>query len=222
MMSEIETPPASPKWRKWALYVGVWFVLGGIVGYSAGYFMEELVSPDMLASLSLSVMIAATVAVIYLAFAAILWAGLLKPALGAKFLNVEDAEELREQMPILRESAMGTALWGAALLALALAAPEGPLAPPVALAIGAGGLVAGCWFAWRSYSACDELMLKMNLEAGALTYGLVLLVLGGWGMLAHLGYVAGPQPLDLLTTCYVLVMVATYIVIGRRGMLVLR
>jgi hypothetical protein len=72
------------------------------------------------------------------------------------------------------------------------------------------------------YRVCDELMLAVNLEAGALTSGLVLVVVGSWAMLAHLGYVAGPQPLDLLTLFNVLVLVASFIAIGRRGMLTIR
>ena len=65
-------------------------------------------------------------------------------------------------------------------------------------------------------------MLAMNLEAGALSYGLVFVTVGGWAMGAHLGYVAGPEPLDLLTLFYVLVLLATFIVVGRRGMLMPR
>ena len=38
-------------------------------------------------------------------------------------------------------------------------------------------------------------------------------------MLAHLGYTAAPAPLDLLSLFYVLVLVASFIIIGRRGML---
>jgi hypothetical protein len=113
-------------------------------------------------------------------------------------------------------------LWGAALLALALAGPEGPLAPSVALVVGAGGLVGGTLLSVQVYRACDELMLAVNLEAGALTYGLVLMVVGGWALLAHLGYLTSPQPLDLLTAFYVLVLVASFIAVGRRGMLTLR
>jgi hypothetical protein len=41
-------------------------------------------------------------------------------------------------------------------------------------------------------------------------------------MLAHLGYVARPQPLDLLSLFYVLLLVGSFIAVGRRGMLVIR
>jgi hypothetical protein len=65
-------------------------------------------------------------------------------------------------------------------------------------------------------------MLAVNLEAGALTYGLVLLVVGMWAALAHLDYVAGPEPLDLLSLFYVLMLVASFIATGRRGMLTIK
>jgi len=123
---------------------------------------------------------------------------------------------------VLLYSGLGMLLWGVALLALALAAPDGPLPQAAALVLGAGGLVVGSIMSALVYRACDELMLAVNLEAGALTFGLVLLVVGFWAMLAHLNYVAGPQPLDLLTLFYVLVLVASFIAIGRRGMLTIR
>jgi hypothetical protein len=55
-----------------------------------------------------------------------------------------------------------------------------------------------------------------------MSYGLVFVVVGGWSMLSHLGYVAAPQPLDLLSLFYVLVLLASFIAVGRRGMLTIR
>jgi uncharacterized membrane protein len=72
------------------------------------------------------------------------------------------------------------------------------------------------------YRACDELMRAINLEAGALSYGLIVLVAGVWAILAHLGYMPAPAPLDLLSLLYALVLLASFIVVGRRGMLMPR
>jgi hypothetical protein len=72
------------------------------------------------------------------------------------------------------------------------------------------------------YRHSDELMAAVNLEAGALSYGIVSLVVGMWAMLAHLGYAAAPAPLDLLSLLYVLVLLASFIAVGRRGMLRIR
>jgi hypothetical protein len=110
-------------------------------------------------------------------------------------------------------------LWGVSLLALALAAPDGPVPQAAALAVGGGGLVIGIALSVLVYRASDELMAAVNLEAGALGYGIASLVVGLWAMLAHLGYAAAPAPLDLLTLFYVLALVASFIAVGRRGML---
>jgi hypothetical protein len=64
--------------------------------------------------------------------------GTASPGLGAKFLNVEDADELREQKKMLVWSGASMLLWGVSLLALALAAPDGPVPQAAALAVGGG------------------------------------------------------------------------------------
>jgi uncharacterized protein (DUF2062 family) len=219
MMNEIEIEEVSEKRHKLLMQMAVGFVLGGLSGAGAVYLVGALGVLGSLRDTPLSVTVATIVGAVYLVMAAVVLFGTLNSKLGAKLLQVEDEDEIHEQKRLMVDSGIAMTLWGAALIALAVAAPVGPLAAPVALAIGAGGLVGGSWFAWRTYRAADELMLAMNLEAGALTYALVLLVLGSWGMLAHLDYVAGPQPLDILTACYVLVMMATFFVAGRRGML---
>lgn len=222
MMSETETPRPPFKWRKLALQLTSGLIVGGLVGYGAGYWAGGYFEARGLEDVPLSVEIAGLVAIVYLLMAGIVLGGSLNPAIGSKILNVEDADEVRELQSQFVNSGIAMLLWGVALLGLVLAAPIGPLAAPLALTICAGGLLAGMWFALKAYRAADELMLAMNLEAGAITYGLVLLVLGGWGMLAHLGYVSAPSPIDILTACYVLVIVAAYIAIGRRGLLKVR
>jgi hypothetical protein len=50
--------------------------------------------------------------------------------------------------------------------------------------------------------------------------GLLVLALGGgWAMLAHLGFVAAPAPLDWLTMFTILMFVAAFIAAGRRKLL---
>jgi hypothetical protein len=222
MMSEIESPESAFKWRKLVLQLAVGFSFGGLAGYGGAFLVDQVLVTGGLKAVPISAGIALFVAVIYLLFGVFVLAGLVNPRLGAKVLNVEDADELAEQKTMLVNSGLGMVLCGVALAALALAAPVGPLAAAAALVLGAGGLLGGLWFGWQAYRGADELMLAINLEGGALSYSLVFAVLGGWGMLAHLGYIAGPQPLDLLTACYVLVLVATYIVIGKRGMFTVR
>lgn len=215
MMTQ-EKSPATPRWVKKLLIPAL---IGAAVGYAVATAMMHYIDSPAIGGLGESATVAALTAVVYIVVGLGVAFGAASPAVGARFLNVEDADELREQKKVLTLSGAAMTLWGASLLALAMAAPDGPLPQAAALAIGIGGLVAGSWLSLVVYRASDELMRAINLEEGALTYGLVLLVAGGWAMLAHLDYTAAPQPLDLLSLFYVLVLVASFIVIGRRGML---
>ena len=220
MTSEIETPRRPFKWRKLLVQLVSGMAIGALAGYGAGEVIGNYTEARGLDELPPSVEIAGLIAALYIIVAAALLAGSLSPSLGSKILNVEDADEIRESQSQFVPTGIAMLLWGVALLGLALSAPVGPLAASAALGIGAGGLLIGTWFAIKAYRGSDELMLAMNLEAGAITYGLVLVVLGGWAMVAHVGYVAGPQPLDILTACYALVLVASFIAVGRRGLLI--
>ncbi len=215
MMIEDKTP-ATPRWVRKLLIPGL---IGGVVGYAAAATMMHFIDSSAVGGLGKSATIAALIGVVYAVIGLGVGFGAASPKIGARFLNVEDADELREQKKVLTLSGASMALWGASLLALALAAPDGPVPQAVALAVGAGGLFIGSWLSLPAYRASDELMRAVSLEAGALGYGLVLLVVGLWAMLAHLGYTAAPTPLDLLSLFYVLVLVASFIVVGRRGML---
>lgn len=193
--------------------------IGGVVGFAAAAGMMHFLESETVGGLGKSATVAALVGVIYAVIGLGMSMGVANPQLGARFLNVEDADELREQKRMLGLSGVAMLLWGVSLIALALAAPDGPLPAGVALAIGVGGLVAGSLLSVAVHRASDELMRAINLEAGALSYGLVMLIAGTWAMLAHLGYAAAPAPLDLLSLFYVLVLVASFITVGRRGML---
>lgn len=218
MTSEDETP-TTPRWvRKLLIPASI----GAVAGFAASAGMMRYIDSAAVGGLNLSATIAALVGALYAVIGFGIAFGTASPSLGARFLNVEDADELREQKQVLSLSGAAMVLWGAALLALALAAPDGPVPQAAALAIGAGGLLLGTVLSVLVYRASDELMLAVNLEAGALSYGLVLLVVGGWAMLAHLGYLAAPAPLDLLSLFYVLVLLASFIAVGRRGMLQIR
>jgi len=218
MMMEDKTS-ATPRWvRKLVIPA----LIGAAVGFAAASAMMQFIDSTAVGGLDESATIAALVGVLYVVIGSTMFLGTASPQLGARFLNVEDADELREQKKVLILSAVAMALWGISLLVLSLAAPGGPVPQGAALVIGAGGLMIGCWLSLAVYRACDELMRAVNLEAGALSYGLVLLLAGGWAMLAHLGFAAGPAPLDLLSLFYVLVLLASFIAVGRRGMLAIR
>lgn len=210
---------STPRWVRKLLIPAL---IGGVAGFAASAGMMQFIDSSAVDGLGLSGTIAALIGVLYVVIGFGVAFGSASPQVGAKFLNVEDADELREQKKVLGLSGVAMLLWGAALVALALAAPDGPVPQGIALAVGLTGLVIGTVLSFQVYRASDELMLAVNLEGGALSYWLVFVVVGGWAMLAHLGYTAAPAPLDLLSLFYVLVLVASFVAVGRRGMLTIR
>jgi len=210
---------STPRWVRKLLIPAL---IGGVAGFAASAGMMEFIDSSAVGGLGVSATVAALVGMFYVVIGFGIAFGSASPQVGAKFLNVEDADELREQKKVLGLSGVAMLMWGAALVALALAAPDGPVPQGVALAVGLTGLVIGTVLSIQVYRASDELMLAVNLEGGALSYGLVFVVVGGWAMLAHLGYTAAPAPLDLLSLFYVLVLVASFAAVGRRGMLTIR
>jgi hypothetical protein len=218
MTSENISPQAGRVMRKLVIPA----LIGGVAGGFASFGMMRFIDSDAVGGLGLSATIAALVAVLYCVIAAGILLGTAKPGIGAKFLNVEDADELREQQRVLVWSGASMLLWGVGLLALALAAPDGPVPQMAALVIFAAGMVIGTALSVRAFRASDELMLAINLEAGTITYGLMFLIIGLWAMLAHLGFAAAPAPLDLLSAFYGLGLLGSFIAVGRRGMLNIR
>lgn len=208
----------SPKWRKMAI--------SALIGAAGGLVVTKplvgLYKSGALGAVGPSELVAALIGVLYLLIAFALAVGLLSPAIGAKFLNVEQADELREQRRVLTYATISTAAMGGSLAVLALAGPGGVVSPSAALAA-ALALLAGSTiltvFQWRHM---DELMRNVTTETGNLSYYLVLLVGGGWAMLAHLGFARAPAPIDWLAMLFGLVLVASFIATGRRGMLVPR
>ena len=139
---------------------------------------------------------------------------------GAGIVDDEEvAEDMRERSRLYLCSYAWVAGYGLLLIVLGLAAPGGPLSPAAALA---GALVLVAVLAlltiavWR---LSDELARTLGYETGNLAFYLVLLVGGGWAMLAHLGFVAGPAPLDWMTLFTILLFAATFVVLGRRKLL---
>lgn len=139
---------------------------------------------------------------------------------GAGLIDDEAAaEEMRERGRLFLYSFIWMAACGALLIVLALAGHAGLLSPAAALA-GALALVAVLIVlgiaAWRLN---DELGRTLSLETGHMAFYLILALGGGWAMLAHLGFVAGPAPIDWLTLFIVLMFAAAFIAAGRRNLL---
>ena len=139
---------------------------------------------------------------------------------GAGLIEDEEvAEELRERGRLYFCSYVWMAACGLLLIVLGLGGPGSVLSPAAALA-GALVLIAILTVlgiaAWR---LSDELARTLSHETGNMTFYLILVLGGGWAMLAHLGFVAGPAPIDWLTMFTALLFVASFIVLGRRKLL---
>lgn len=197
-------------------------VLGGIAGFFGAMGIMTLVNSGALGELGASREIALLVALIYVITGTSVGFGVVNPKLGSKFLNVEDADELREQRAMLGYSSLGIIALGGSLVVAALGAPLGPI-PKVVVAISVVVLIVFCGIMTsRQMKHTDELMRSVSTESGAMSYYLLLLFGGGWSLLAHLEYVAGPQPLDWLTMFAGLLLIGAFIACGRRGMLSMR
>ena len=140
--------------------------------------------------------------------------------MGAHLVDDElAADDMRERGRLILYSFVWMAACGLLLIGLGLAGPGGVLSPAAALA---GGLVLIAVLivlgivTWR---LSDELGRTLSYEAGNMAFYLILMLGGGWAMLAHLGFVRGPAPLDWLTLFTVLLFAASIIAVGRRKLL---
>ena len=194
-------------------------VIGAIAGFAVSFALMRTIQLGWFGDLNTSRSIAALAGVMYLLCGAFVGVGLLNPKMGAKFLNVEDAEELQEQSVMLRNSVFGIAAMGLSLILLAFAAPAGPVSATVAAVSVVVLMGLSVLTSRRQLRAMDELSTSVSRETAAMAFYLTITVGGGWSGAAHLGFVPGPAPLDWLTMFAALMLVAAFWVCGRRGLL---
>ena len=202
----------------------VQLVTGAVVGAAVTFFFlnsaEEVADFKDPARLS-----AVAAGIIYILMGGIVAIGAMAPGAGAKFLNVEDAAEIVEERGKLWPSALVCILAGVMLLALALT-PGGDLpgvvsrdvAAYIAAASFAALIVVSLWMRGR----IDEFNRSLGTESAAMALYLSFLLFGGWGALAHLGYVEWIAPLGALAGFALLQLAAMFWVVGRRGLLMPR
>ena len=160
--------------------------------------------------------------IIYILMGGFVGLGTLVPGAGAKFLNVQDAEEIVEERSKFGPGAIVCILVGVLLLALALT-PDGEF--PGALSVQAAGWVAAASFValcvlgvWMR-KGIDEFNRALSMEASALAMHISVFLFGGWAALAHLGHVEWIAPLGLLGGFALIELVAIFFIVGKRGML---
>lgn len=219
-MTENESATAEKKRlkKKTIFAIGV----GGLAGFFSSFGLMRLADTGALGDLNASQEIASLVGMIYILTSVAVLFGLASPKAGATFLNVEDAEELREQKSMLMGSGVGMGALGIALIVVALSGTTGIIDPMTALIVYAVLLVVGAVASMRSWKLQDELMRAVGRETGATSFYLLFFVGGSWELLGHLGFVARPAALDWLSMFWALMLLAAFIVCGRRGMMKMR
>jgi hypothetical protein len=189
---------------------------GGIVGGLAGYFGLGLLDADNMAADQL---IVSGVGLIYLLMGVIVGFGLIAPKLGSGILNVEDADEIREQRRILTGSTICMVALGAALMALPMAGPGRAISPLA----GFGGLLAALLLLivisirdWKHY---DEMMMELSKDAGNLAFSGIGGMLMIWASAAWLELAAAPTPLGLVALVSGGFLLAIFVATARKGLL---
>lgn len=209
-----------PKTRKLLLQT----ISGAVVGAAVTFFFLEYVGsaadihdPGRLTAIGAGI--------IYVLMGAFVGIGALAPGAGARFLNVEDAQEIVEERSKIGPGAMVCILVGVLLIALALT-PGGDF--PGLLSPGPAALVAAACFAgvialgFRMRRRVDEFNRALSIEATAVAMHICVVLFGGWAALAHLGYVSWIAPLGLLGGFALIELAAIFFIVGKRGMLMPR
>ncbi len=214
-MTTIASEPKMQKGRKLIFQLAFGGLLGGVVSFvGLGVLRAEKLAADQL--------IVSGIGLIYLLMGLIAGFGLLAPKLGANILNVEDADEIRDQRRILTGSAICMVALGAALMALPLAGPDSAISPLTAL----GGLLAAlvilAVISIRDWKYYDEMMLQLSRDAGNLAFCGIGGTLMIWASAASLGLIAAPTPLALVAIISGGFLMAIFIASGRRGLLIPR
>ncbi|WP_395618867.1 hypothetical protein [Sphingorhabdus sp.] len=198
--------------RKLAFQLVVGALIGGLSSYfGLGLLGAENVTVDQLA--------VGGVGLIYLLIGVICGFGLIAPKLGASILNVEDADEIRDQSRILSGSAICMIALGAALMALTMAGPHGPISGPAAM----GGLLAALALliavSIRDWNYYDEMMLQLSRDAGNIAFSGVGSVTLVWGSASWLGLVTAPTPLALVALTSGGFLMAIFVASARKGLM---
>jgi hypothetical protein len=195
-------------------------VAGAVTGAGSVILFMEAGGKTRLGSDDPGVVVALIAGLIYALMSLIVGLGAVAPRPGAVFLNVEDADELREQRSSLLPSAAAGVLFGLFLLVLAMAPEQGSGGDAGGwLAAAASLLGAGILVTVLTKDRGDELIRQIALEAGSLTLHIAITIACVWGMLAQLGYARWITPLGLIGGLALLYLGAIFWLAGRKGLM---
>lgn len=218
-MSDMTIKPAAAKWRKLTLQL----FLGALVGGGSMMAILTLTGKAMLQDMGGSRVALAGVGLIYLLIGAMVGFGAAAPKAGAKLLNVDDADELREQRGTLSLSLIIMVAIGGALIVLALARapgmPGGVIEPLIAFALLVVALAGSSLLGWLADARYDELDRQLSLEGMSYGFSFTLLVLTLWAAAAHLGLGVRLLPVDVISLLAAMLLLGLFWAVGRRGMM---
>ncbi len=209
------TDPPRANWKKLALPLTV----GGVSGFLASLAFLRLSDLGPGPSLGVSREIGGLVGVLYVLIGLIVLFGVLRPDAGARLLNVEDAEELREQRRQLTYSAFASMAFGSALALLATSGAGLWIGASTGTLLAAVLVATACALSVAMTRHADELQRTLSKDATGSAFNLLFFVGGGWALLAHSRLLAAPEPIDWLTMFAAALLLGALWQVARRGML---
>ena len=199
------------------------FVLWNVVGLSVFalvmWGLHAFVGGAALKTSSVSATIALCVGLVLFLLSSV---GLLHVAAAHTRLHLlteEQHEAILDRVRALSYGLLAVAAMGLTLVVMSLAAPAGPLSPTIALVLVVVLVAIRATLSLATRPLLDELSRTITRETGCGAFYLIVIIGGGWSILAQLGFVHALSPLDWLTLFTVTMFAASFIAAGRRGLL---
>jgi hypothetical protein len=213
------TQEGAAKWKRSAIKM----LVGGMVGAAVAAGALALAGSALLDAMGPSRVALAAVGVVYAMMAAFVALGVAAPRAGAQLLNVADADELRDERGGMLMSAGTMGVLGLVLILLAVAQAPGFAAGLVPAGVAMGALVAatvgGTIASWAWRDRFDELSWQLGLEGCFWAFCLSWLLLTLWAAADFLGFGAVLTAIDVVTTLAAMMLLGSFVAIGRRGMM---
>lgn len=204
----------SRNWRNFAWWIPVG-ILFGVLGSKLG---RSLKSGD-LGQIGGSELVAAAMGITLLFVGLMGIIGVARAHMGARFMDPDLADEMRERARLFLCSFTWVAACGLLFVVLSLAGPGGVLSQTTALASALALVAVLVVLGIATWRLSDELLRTLSYEGGNLAFYLIFALGGGWAILAHLGLVVTPAPLDWLTMLTMFMLAGSFIAAGRRNLL---